>query len=225
MIDLRRYSEASSYPRRIVCLTEETTEMIYLLGEEARIAGVSGYTARPPQARLKPKVSAFTTAKFDKIMEVHPDLVLTFSDLQADLARELIARGVPVVAFNQRSVAEILEMMVMLGRMLGCEAKSRSIVDGIVGDLAAIAASAARFPYRPKVFFEEWKDPLISGIRWVDELVEIAGGEPAFPELRTGRLAKDRIVTADQVKERDPDVVIASWCGMKVSKDAIRNRP
>lgn len=218
-------SEACGYPHRIVCLTEETTETIYLLGEQARIVGVSGYTARPPQARQKPKVSAFTTAKYDKIMELNPDLVLTFSDLQADLARELITRGVPVVAFNQRSVSEILGVILMLGRILGCADKARALVDQLVTALDAISASAREFPYRPKAFFEQWKEPLISGIRWVEELIEIAGGEPIFPELKAGRLAKERIVTPDLVAERNPDVIIASWCGMKVHKDAIRTRP
>jgi iron complex transport system substrate-binding protein len=215
----------TGYPRRIVCLTEETTETIYLLGEQDRIVGISGYTARPPEARLKPKVSAFTTAKFEKIMAVDPDLVLTFSDLQADIARELIVRGVPVMAFNQRSVPEILEMMVTLARVLGCEAKGRELVDRLTADIQRIAHSASSFPYRPRVFFEEWKQPLISGIRWVEELVEIAGGEPVFPELRGGRLAKDRTVEPALVVDRNPDVVIASWCGMKVNKKSIRTRP
>lgn len=217
--------DASTYPRRIVCLTEETTETIYLLGEQDRIVGVSGYTARPPEARLKPKVSAFTSAKFDKIMDLNPDLVLTFSDLQADIARELIVRGVPVIAFNQRSVSEILEMILTLGRVLGCEGKARTLLNRLAEDLQDIAASARKFPYQPKVFFEEWKEPLISGIRWVEELIEIAGGAPVFPELKAGRLAKERIVEPHQVKDRNPDVIIASWCGMKVNKDAIRTRP
>jgi iron complex transport system substrate-binding protein len=223
--DYTRFSDLADYPRRIVCLTEETTETIYLLGEQDRIVGVSGYTARPPEARLKPKVSAFTTAKFEKIMAVDPDLVLTFSDLQADIARELIVRGVNVLAFNQRSVPEILEMILTLGRVLGCEAKARSLVDRLTADIQRIAHSASSFPYRPRVFFEEWKEPLISGIRWVEELVEIAGGEPVFPELRGGRVAKDRTVQPALVIERNPDVVIASWCGMKVNKEAIRTRP
>jgi iron complex transport system substrate-binding protein len=218
-------SDVAGYPRRIVCLTEETTETIYLLGEQDRIVGISGYTARPPEARLKPKVSAFTTAKFEKIMAVNPDLVLTFSDLQADIARELIVRGVPVMAFNQRSVPEILEMMVTLARVLGCEAKGRELVGRVTADIQRIARSASSFPYRPRVFFEEWKQPLISGIRWVEELVEAAGGEPVFPELRGGRLAKDRTVEPTLVIERNPDVVIASWCGMKVNKESIRTRP
>lgn len=217
--------DASTYPRRVVCLTEETTETIYLLGEQDRIVGVSGYTARPPEARLKPKVSAFTSAKFDKIVDLNPDLVLTFSDLQADIARELIVRGVPVIAFNQRSVSEILEMILTLGRALGCEGKARTLLNRLAEDLQDIAASARKFPYQPKVFFEEWKEPLISGIRWVEELIEIAGGAPVFPELKAGRLANERIVEPHQVKDRNPDVIIASWCGMKVNKDAIRTRP
>jgi iron complex transport system substrate-binding protein len=217
--------DASTYPRRIVCLTEETTETIYLLGEQDRIVGVSGYTARPSEARLKPKVSAFTSAKFDKIMDLNPDLVLTFSDLQADIARELIQRGVSVIAFNQRSVSEIFEMILTLGRVLGCEDKACTLLNRLTADLHGITASAHKFPYHPKVFFEEWKEPLISGIRWVEELIEIAGGIPVFPELKSAGLAKDRIVAPRQVKDRNPDVIIASWCGMKVSKDVIRARP
>jgi iron complex transport system substrate-binding protein len=217
--------ETETYPRRIVCLTEETTETIYLLGEQDRIVGVSGYTVRPPEARLKPRVSAFTSAKFDKIMDLNPDLVLTFSDLQADIARELIVRGVPVIAFNQRSVSEILDMILMLGRVLGCDARARALVNRLSANLRAIAASAENFPFRPKVFFEEWKDPIISGIRWVEELIEIAGGEPVFPEHRGASLAKDRIVAPSLVVQRNPDVIIASWCGMKVNTDTIRMRP
>lgn len=224
MPDYTTLSNVADYPRRVACLTEETTETIYLLGEQDRIAGVSGYTARPPEARLKPKVSAFTTAKFEKIMAVEPDLVLTFSDLQADIARELIVRGIPVLAFNQRSVAEILEMILTLARVLGCEGKGRVLVERLTADMERIVRSASSFPHRPRVFFEEWKEPLISGIRWVEELVEIAGGEPVFPELRGGRLAKERTVEPALVIDRNPDVVIASWCGMKVKKEAIRTR-
>lgn len=214
----------ASYPRRIVCLTDETTETIYLLGEQDRIAGVSGYTTRPREARLKPKVSAFTTAKIEKILDVSPDLVLTFSDLQADIARELIARGVPVMAFNQRSVSEILETVQTIGRLLGCAAKAEALVGTLREGLQSISDSAARFPSRPKVFFEEWKDPLISGIRWVEELIEIAGGEPVFPELRSSRSAKERIVSPGDVLAKNPEVILASWCGMKVNKEAIRRR-
>ncbi len=215
----------SEYPRRIVCLTEETTETLYLLGQDARIVGVSGYTARPPEARQKPKVSAYINAKFDKIMELEPDLVLAFSDLQAGIVSELIKRGLAVFTFNQRSVTEILEMILTLARIVGVPGRGAALVGELQKGLRDIAESAARFSRRPRVFFEEWHDPLISGIRWVDELVEIAGGEPVFPELRAGSSAKDRIVDPSAVASRDPEVVIASWCGRKVNKDFIRARP
>lgn len=213
------------FPARIVCLTEETTEVLYLLGEESRIVGVSGFTARPPEARLKPKVSAFTTAKFDRILDLNPDLVIGFSNLQAEIARELIARGLNVLVFNQRSVSEILQMILALARLVGAEERGRALTNRLNRGLAAIAESAARFPRRPRVFFEEWNEPLISGIQWVDELIEIAGGEPVFRELRACSDAKNRIVDAAAVRNRSPEVVIASWCGRKVNKPAIRARP
>lgn len=217
-------SATNRFPERIVCLTEETTETLYLIGAEDRIAGVSGYAIRPPEARQKPRISAFTTAKIEKIIELEPDLVVTFSDLQADLARELIARGFTVLAFNQRSIDQALQMILTLGRVVDRAVQASALVDNLQNNLRAIERSAARFPRRPKVFFEEWKDPLISGIRWVEELIEVAGGSPAFPELRSASLAKDRIVTSEQVAERNPDVVIASWCGMKVNKQKICQR-
>src|SRR6185436_18424303 len=186
--------QMSRYPSRIVCLTEETTETLYLLGQGERIVGVSGYTVRPPEARLKPKASAFINAKFDKIEALRPDLVLAFSDLQADLAAELVRRGVNVVVFNQRSVAEILQMIAMLGGLVGCQVEAERLADSLAADLDRVRASAERFSTRPRVFFEEWDDPLISGIRWVEELVEIAGGAPIFPELTQAALARDRIV-------------------------------
>ncbi|WP_321473144.1 cobalamin-binding protein [uncultured Paludibaculum sp.] len=218
------YPDIAGFPRRIVCLTEETTEVLYLLGEDDRIAGVSGFTARPPQARLKPKISAFTSARFDRILELRPDLVIGFSNLQADIARELISRGVNMLVFNQRSITEILQMVLTLARMVGAEAKGAGLVESLQTELELIAVSARRFPRRPKVFFEEWKDPLISGIRWVEELVEIAGGEPVFPELRQQHDASKRIVDPGTVAQCDPEVVIASWCGMKVNKLIIRAR-
>lgn len=184
MPDYTCLSNAADYPRRIVCLTEETTETIYLLGEQDRIVGVSGYTVRPPEARLNPKVSAFTTAKFEKIMAVEPDLVLTFSDLQADIARELIVRGVPVMAFNQRSVPEILAMMVTLARVRGCEAKGREIVGRLTADIQRIACSANSFPYRPRVFFEEWKQPLIFHVSRPVQLSVQACWKPSCRILR-----------------------------------------
>ncbi len=214
-----------SYPNRIVCLTEETTETLYLLGQGDRIVGVSGYTVRPPEARQKPKVSAFINAKFDKIEALRPDLVLAFSDLQADLGAELVRRGIPVVTFNQRSVAEILQMIQMLGGIVGCQAAAEALVERFGVDLDRIRESASRFPVRLRVFFEEWDEPLISGIRWVEELVEIAGGVPIFPELADARLAKDRIVDPREVARRDPEVVFASWCGKKMKKATIQSRP
>src|SRR5690348_15948844 len=168
----------SAFPERIVCLTEETTETLYLLGQGHRIVGVSGYTVRPPEAREKPKVSAFINARFDKIEALHPDLVLAFSDLQADLAAELTRRGLPVVTFNQRTVEEILQMIRMLGGLVGCQSAAEALASELEHHLERIRESAAAFPRRPRVFFEEWDDPLISGIRWVEELVEIAGGTP-----------------------------------------------
>ena len=214
----------TSYPRRIICLTEETTETLYLLGEQERIVGVSGYTVRPPEARQKPKVSAFINAKFDKILALEPDLVFAFSDLQADIAAELIRRGVNVLTFNQRSVTEILEMILTVGRIVGGEEKARQLVSSLQSELEAIADSTTRFAHCPRVFFEEWYDPLISGIRWVDELIEIAGGECIFPDLRRQQAAKDRIVNPADVIARDPEVIIASWCGRHVKKNVIRER-
>jgi len=213
-------------PQRIVCLTEETTETLYLLGEQDRIVGISGFTCRPPEARRdKPKVSAFTSARIDKILELRPDLVLGFSNLQAEIAQELIRAGVNVLVFNQRSVAEILEMILMLARIVCAESAGAALVERLRGDLDRIGESARKFRRRPcRVFFEEWMDPLISGIRWVDELLEIAGGLPVFPELRREHSAKERIVDPAAVIEANPEVIIASWCGRKVSKEKIRTR-
>ena len=213
------------YPQRIVCLTEETTETLYLLGQGDRIVGVSGYTVRPPEARQKPKVSAFINAKFDKIEALKPDLVLAFSDLQAELCAELVKRGMNVVVFNQRSVAEILQMIAMLGGLIGCQREAEALADRLTADLDRIRDSAARFPRRLRVFFEEWDEPLISGIRWVEELVEIAGGTPLFPELVDAGLARNRIVDPAEVARRDPEVIFASWCGKKVKKATIQSRP
>jgi iron complex transport system substrate-binding protein len=211
-------------PQRIVCLTEETTETLYLLGEEERIVGISGYTCRPKQARLKPKVSAFTSAKIDKILELRPDLVIGFSNLQAAIAQELIQAGVNVLVFNQRSIEEIFEMILTLARIVAAEAAGIRLADRLRGELARIAEAAGKFPRRPRVFFEEWADPLISGIRWVDELLALAGGEPVFPRLREQHSATGRIVTPAEVVAANPDVIVASWCGRKVNKEQIRGR-
>ena len=211
-------------PRRIVCLTEETTETLYLLGEQDRIVGVSGYTCRPKEARQKPKVSAFTTAKIERILALKPDLVIGFSDLQAAIAHDLIRAGMNVLVFNQRSMAEIFEMMLAVARIVGAESAGLRLTDRLRNELERIAQSAAAFPQRPRVFFEEWADPLISGIRWVDELTELAGGAPIFPALREQHSARERIVPPSEVVAAAPDVVIASWCGRKVSKEQIRSR-
>jgi iron complex transport system substrate-binding protein len=216
---------SDKYPNRIICLTEETTETLYLLGEGDRIVGISGYTVRPPEARSKPKVSAFINARFEKIDALRPDLILAFSDLQAEIAAELIRLGYPVVTFNQRSVAEILQMIRILGGLVGRVEAAGELVRSLEQGLEQVRASADALPRRPRVFFEEWDDPLISSICWVDELIEIAGGEPLFRELRTERLAKDRIVGADAVAQKDPEVVIASWCGKALKKRTIVERP
>jgi iron complex transport system substrate-binding protein len=213
------------FPRRIVCLTDETAEVLYLLGEQDRIVGVSGYATRPPEVRRKPRVSAFKNAKFDAILDLKPDLVLTFSDVQAEITRQLVLRGVTVLNFNQRSIAEILDMIGALARLVDKQSEGLALVAGLRSGLNAITQSAQAFPHRPRVFFEEWKDPLIGGIRWVEELVEIAGGEVLFPELAACGKAQDRVVDPAVVAERDPEVILASWCGMKVNKGLIRNRP
>jgi iron complex transport system substrate-binding protein len=212
------------YPTRIVCLTEETTETLYLLGAGDRVVGVSGYTVRPPEARQKPRISAFISAKFDKIQALEPDLILAFSDLQADIVSELIRRGHSVVAFNQRSVAEVLQMIRMLGGLIGCCDKAEALASKLESDLEAIRAQASLLPSRPRVFFEEWDDPLISGIQWVEELVEIAGGDPVFPQLRHAKLGKDRIVSSEAVIAADPDVIVGSWCGKPVRRERIAAR-
>jgi iron complex transport system substrate-binding protein len=215
----------SKYPTRIVCLTEETTETLYLLGEGDRVVGISGYTVRPPEARRKPKVSAFINARFDKIEALKPDLILAFSDLQADLAAELIRRGHTVLTFNQRSIAEILRMIRTVGALVGRQASADALADDLARGLDSVRDRAARLPRHPRVFFEEWDEPLISGICWVDELVEIAGGQPLFPHLRAASLAKDRIVRPDDVRAADPEVIVASWCGKAVKKRTIIERP
>jgi iron complex transport system substrate-binding protein len=215
-----------SYPERIVCLTEETTETLYLLGEERRIVGISGFTVRPPRARReKPKVSAFTSAKIDKIIALQPDLVLGFSDLQADIAAELIRAGIEVHVFNQRSVAEILRMIAVLGAMVGCAVKAEALVAELSAGLETLRGSAAQFARRPRVYFEEWDEPQFSGIRWVSELVAIAGGEDCFPELAREALGKNRIIADPlEVPRRAPEVIFGSWCGKKFRPEAVAAR-
>ncbi|MGZ4789681.1 MAG: ABC transporter substrate-binding protein [Terriglobales bacterium] len=215
----------STFPRRIVCLSDESAELIYLIGEQDRIVGVSGFSTRPDSIRCKPRVSTFRDANFDAIARLDPDLIITYSDVQADITREASLRGLPVLNCNQRSLAEVFDTIAMLCRILGKATEGDNLIAGYQTDLREISSAAAGFPYRPRVFFEEWNDPIISGIEWVEELVEIAGGEPIFPELRTRRKAKDRVVLWDSVVDRNPDVIFASWCGMKVKAEEIASRP
>ncbi|HQR99548.1 MULTISPECIES: cobalamin-binding protein [unclassified Polaromonas] len=214
-------------PQRIVCMTEETTEWLYLLGEERRIVGISGYTVRPPRARAeKPRVSAFTSAKIDKILELKPDCVFGFSDLQADIAAELIRKGVQVTVFNQRSIAEIFSMMYQVAAMVGQGDRGLQLMQVMQDRLAAIARAAAGLKRRPRVFFEEWDEPHISAIAWVSELLGVAGGDDCFPELARMAMGKDRIIAdGAQIVARNPDIIIGSWCGKKFRPEKVAARP
>lgn len=215
------------YPERIVCLTEETTETLYALGEDHRIVGISGFTVRPPRARKeKPKVSAFTSAKIDRILALEPDLVLGFSDLQADIASELIRHGVVVHVFNHRSIDGIYSMILTLGGMIGRQEHATAYVADLEQRVEVMRQENAAVSARPKVYFEEWDEPMISGIQWVSELVEVAGGEDCFPELAREPLAKRRIIAdPNEVVRRQPDVIIGSWCGKKFRPEWVMDRP
>lgn len=218
-------------PQRIVCLTEETTEWLYLLGQEHKIVGISGYTVRPPRARAeKPKVSAFTSAKIDRIVALEPDCVFGFSDLQADIAASLIRRGVQVTIFNQRSIAQILSMMMQVAAIVGQAQQGEALIDGITASMRAIAAAAESMDRagirRPVVYFEEWDDPHISAIRWVSELIAVAGGVDCFAELGQNAMGRDRIIAdGAEIIKRNPDIIIGSWCGKKFRPDAVAARP
>lgn len=218
---------AALTPQRIVCLTEETTEWLYLLGQEQRIVGISGYTVRPRRAREeKPKVSAFLSAKIDKILALNPDCVFGFSDLQAEIASLLIKAGVQVTVFNQRSVNEIFSMLYQVAAMVGQAEQGLERLQAMRAELETIQNKAAGFKRRPKVFFEEWDEPHISGIRWVSELLGMAGGDDVFPELAVQSLGKDRIIADPQtIIDRAPDIVIGSWCGKKFRPEKVAARP
>ena len=224
---MSRPTVPGSYAERIVCLTEETTETLYLLGEEWRIVGISGFTVRPPRARReKPRVSAFTSAKIERILALRPDLVLGFSDLQADIAAELVRHGIEVHVFNQRSVAEILRTIRTLAALVGAQARGEALCDELESGLERIRVSASAFDRRPRVYFEEWDEPPISCIRWVSELVDVAGGDDVFPELAQCALGKDRIVADPlEIVRRAPEVIFGSWCGKKFSPRAVAARP
>ena len=213
-------------PERIVCLTEETVETLYLLGEDHRIVGVSGYAVRPPQVRReKPRVSAFISADVPKILALKPDLVLTFSDLQADIVAELIRNNISVHAFNQRDVAGIFDMVRTLGALVGATDKAETLTSSLAAHVDAVHERALRSTHRPRVYFEEWDEPMISGIAWVSELIEAAGGIEVFPQLAACKNARDRIVTADDVVAAQPDIIIASWCGKKFVPAKVTARP
>jgi iron complex transport system substrate-binding protein len=218
---------ADHYPQRIVCLTEEPTEVLYALGEEHRIVGISGFTVRPPRARKeKPKVSAFTSAKIGEIMKLEPDLAIGFSDIQADIARELIKCGVEVWISNHRSVDGILAYIRRLGAMVGASAKAEAYAQRAEQHIADIRASVAALPRRPKIYFEEWDEPIITSIRWVAEIIGIAGGDDCFPELAREPLAKQRILAdGDEVIRRAPDIILGSWCGKRFRPEKVAARP
>lgn len=214
-------------PRRIVCLTEEPTETLYLLGEQERIVGISGFTVRPARARReKPRVSAFTSAKIGEIMKLEPDLAIGFSDIQAEIAAELIRNGVEVWIANHRSVAEILTYVRRLGAWVGASERADRLANELQSGLDRIAADSARLPRRPKVYFEEWDEPPITAIRWVAELIRIAGGDDIFPERAEKSLARDRILEdPDEVVRRAPDLIIGSWCGKRFRPERVAQRP
>lgn len=216
---------APPWPRRVVCLTEETVETLYLLGAGDLVVGVSGFVVRPPEARKKPRVSSFLDANFERILELRPDLVLGFSDLQADIGRELCKRGVPVHLFNQRSVAEILQAVRLTGALVGRGEEADALANRLGAGLARHADAGAALPRRPRMFFEEWHEPLISGIRWCSELMELVGGVDVCVESRASQGAQGRIFTPEEVARRNPDGVVASWCGRKARPEKIRSRP
>ena len=214
-------------PQRIVCLTEEPTEVLYALGEQERIVGISGFTVRPPRARReKPKVSAFTSAKIDEILKLQPDFVVGFSDIQADIAAELVRRGVEVWISNHRSVEGILDYVRRLGALVGAGDRANAYARKLQRGIDAIERESSMLPRRPKVYFEEWDEPPITGIRWVAELVRIAGGDDVFPERAAMPLARDRILAdAHEVVRRAPDIVFGSWCGTKFRPERVAARP
>jgi iron complex transport system substrate-binding protein len=224
MQSYRQYRQPTG-PRRIVCLTEEPTEILYRLGQAERIVGISAYTLRPPEAkRDKPVVSAFVGGSVSKIVALEPDLVIGFSDIQADLARDLIAANLPVLIFNQRSIQEILEVIVDLGSLVQCRDAAQQLVSGYVARLEAAHERAEARGQRPRVYFEEWDDPMICGIQWVSELIEIAGGKDVFSELARGKLAKERFIDEEKVLASDPEIMLASWCGKPLDVPAVYAR-
>jgi iron complex transport system substrate-binding protein len=213
------------FPRRVVCLTAETTEIAFAVGAGERVVGVPGTARRPEAARERARVGGFTTFRTDRILALEPDLVLAFSDLQRDVVGELIAAGVSVLCTNQRSFDDVLRAILVIGGALGCEAAARELIADMRDEVTQIREYSSVWPDRPRVYFEEWMDPLISGIGWVSDLIELAGGRDVFAELRERRAARERIVAADEVVRRDPQIILASWCGKPVDRAAIAARP
>jgi iron complex transport system substrate-binding protein len=216
---------SADLPRRVVCLTQEHVEICYLLGAGDRVVGIPGTAQRPPQARSKPRVGGFTSFRTDRIVELAPDLVLAFSDLQADVCADLIRRGLTVLCTNQRSVEDVLGAILLVGGALGLAEDARGIVLDLRDEIRQVREFSSVWPSRPRVYFEEWPEPMIAGIRWVSEIIELAGGRDIFPELRAEPSAGQRVVEAAEVARRDPDIILASWCGKPVDVEAIRARP
>lgn len=215
----------AQFPQRIICLTEEGTEILYAINQQHRLVGISGFTRRPKHARKeKPKVSNFIDANFDAILDLKPDLVVGYSDLQRDIASELIKNGINVFIFNHRSINETLSMILQFCSLIGNESEGKELVETYIFNLNNALQTSKNFPFRPKVFFEEWNDPLISSIQWVSELVEICGGDLIFPELAKESMAKDRIIDPDLVIEKNPDIIIGSWCGKKFKTEKVKAR-
>lgn len=213
------------YPARIVCLSAETTEIAFRVGAGDRVVGVPGTARRPPEARDRPRVGGFTTFRLDRILALRPELVLAFSDLQADVTRELVRAGIPVLALNQRSLDGIFQAILVIGGALGCEAAARGLVADMQEEMRQVREFSSGWPDRPRVYFEEWDDPPVAGIGWVSELIDIAGGRDVFPEGRARHDARGRVVDPAEVARRDPEIIVASWCGKRVDLDAIRSRP
>ncbi len=218
-------SGLNDWPQRIICLTAEVTEILFALGAGDRIVGVSGYSVRPAEARLKEKVSAFTSARMDKIHALKPDLIFAFSDLQKDIVRDLTEEGYMVFVTNQRSLKEIGEVILACGRLLGLEEKAERLCEEFYGELDVLEKKSEAFPRRLRTYFEEWDDPLISGIKWSGELIQKLGGDDIFPELAEGKTASQRKFKPEEVIHRNPEVIIASWCGKKVQPEKIISRP
>jgi iron complex transport system substrate-binding protein len=218
-------TSAVGFPRRIVCLTTETAEVAHLVGAGERVVGVPGTARRPAAVREKARVGGFTTFRLDKILALEPDLVLGFSDLQKDVVRDLIAAGVAVLCTNQRSLDDVLRAVLLVGGALGCEERARALVQDMSDEIRQIREYSSVWPDRPRVYFEEWPDPLIAGIRWVSEALEVAGGRDVFAELRSEPSASGRVVTSEEVVRRDPQIILASWCGKPVDPAVLTGRP